>query len=250
MCSVGFFLNSSWFHSSVGSQLFAGGLFVVAASLVIASGLSLGPARLVGAAVAVACIGYGWYEDGGNYLSWWVTAGWIGIVIVLLISVIGAGATAPGAPPVLSTTVMFAARSCINGHDMPEPDAFCSVCGSKRSGVPQEALAPMAYDPKDSQDWLAKNARIVVAAIVVVIVVVIGGIGIAVSSGSGQSQSYKDGYSEGQSIVVSEAQGSGLSPSGQTTWDGAQCNLDLGIDTNGDNQGDWLQGCLAATGNG
>jgi hypothetical protein len=142
--------------------------------------------------------------------------------------------------------------TCANGHVIEASHAYCSVCGGARKTAPvkTEAGGPSANMPS-SPSGLSPYARVSifavigVIAIIIVLVVTLGGGG----GGGGQSQSYKDGYANGQSQLYA-AEGSGMSTSGASTYAGGMCQLDVVGAPNGDNQSQWIQGCEAATSNG
>src|SRR5664280_3160615 len=53
-----------------------------------------------------------------------------------------------------SAIAVATAQQCVNGHDMPESQVFCSVCGSGRSEVPLDFSAPV---PDKPQGWVWRH---------------------------------------------------------------------------------------------
>jgi hypothetical protein len=80
-----------------------------------------------------------------------------------------------------SAIAVATAQRCVNGHDMPESQVSCSVCGSGRFEVPLDFSAPV---PDKPQGWLRKHS---LAVIVAVAVLAAAGIGVGFSGGSSSS---------------------------------------------------------------
>jgi hypothetical protein len=173
-----------------------------------------------------------------------------------------------------SAVAVATARKCVNGHEMPESHVFCSVCGSKRNvgtsrSTPWRSVSPdpqvvtgtcasghvmeesQAYcsvcggvrnagpaksevsghstDRPTAPSALSPYARAALFAVIGVIAIIIIIIILVMTLGGGaKSQSYKDGWNTAL---------------GGTYSDGSSVDCNNDTAPNGDNQGQWQQGC-------
>ena len=189
-----------------------------------------------------------------------------------------------------SAIAVAAAQHCANGHEMAEPQAFCSVCGSKRNDEtntsvsldPQVVTATCANghvmeashaycsvcggarnagprksnvnrhstDRPTAPSGLSPTARASLFAVIGVVAVIIIIIILVVTLGGGGES---QSYKDGYAAGQSQLAAESricMSPGNQAITAGALCQEDVVGAPNGDNQSQWIQGCEAATGNG
>lgn len=93
--------------------------------------------------------------------------------------------------------------------------------------------------------WGSRNGRrMIMAALGVVLIVLVLGVGYAMfSSLSGESPSYKDGFSAGATVLASD--GTGASPEQACRMASLHGGTVIGLPT-GDDPAQWVKGCVAA----
>ena len=119
--------------------------------------------------------------------------------------------------------------TCANGHPMDGSHAFCSVCGGARKTAPVKIEAGgHSTDMPSSPSGLAPYTRVSILIVVGVLAAIILVVILLAGVGGGKSQSYQDGWNTGVDPTQNVACNDVTAPSG-------------------DDQAQWVQGCNDGT---